>query len=112
MFAQIPNPINFANQAETHGVVWFLAILVFCLVVAVVFFARWHLGQHQNLVNDHRADRDTYHKNLNDLNARQNATQEKLAGVLAETNLVMRENQTVLRECADELRICRKERES
>jgi hypothetical protein len=82
---------------------WLFVASLVALGVFAAFVMRYFVRQHERLMQDHRAARDSYQESLRRLVAEQSAANAKL--------IVCLDNNTkVLEECRDELRLVRKER--
>jgi hypothetical protein len=80
----------------------FVASLAVCGLFAVVVM-RYFVRQHERLINDHVAARESYQTSLRGIVAEQSATNAKLV-------VCLDNNTRVLEECRDELRDARLER--
>ena len=89
--------IQLTNQAATQNDRWLFvaSLIVFGIFAASVM--RYFVRQHERLIEDHKAARDSYQENMRGMVAETSAANGKLIACLEI-------NTKVLEECRDELR--------
>jgi Na+/melibiose symporter-like transporter len=91
------------DQLATKNDRWLFIAALIVLGVFVWFVLRSFMRQHERLIEDHKKARNEYQSSLRKVVAEQSAANQKLIQCL-------NNNSKVLRECRDELRLRREER--